>query len=148
MQIYQILKAEHVELKRRLKEAEGTTARAVKTREALLKDICLSLRSHAYAEEVALYEPLRADPALHDLLLEAKEEHELADLELARLEALPVTDETWGAKMEVLRESIEHHVEEEEEDFFPKAKKTLDGEAAVEAGERFLVEKKAFLERR
>ncbi len=147
MQIYQILKAEHVELKRHLKEAEDTTERAIKTREALLGRIALAVRAHAHAEELAFYEPLMADAALHDALLEGKEEHELAELELTRIEALPVTDETWGAKMEVLRETLTHHMDEEEEKMFPKARKTLDGDAAVEAGERFLAEKKAFLDR-
>lgn len=148
MDIYQILKAEHLDFKKHLKEAEDTTERAIKTREELLPKICAALRSHAHAEEVALYQRLEKDKGLHDLLLEAKEEHNLMELQLAQLETLPVTDETWKAKMEVLRESIEHHVEEEEEKMFPKAKKVVDGEEAKQAGEDFLAEKKAFLERR
>ncbi len=147
MDIYQILKAEHVDLKKNLKEVEETTERAVKTREEGLKKICAALRSHAYAEEIALYARLEKDAALHDLLLEAKEEHKLTEMQLAQIEATPVTDEIWKAKVEVLRESLEHHFEEEEEKMFPKAKKIVDGDEAKEAGEVFLLEKKAFMER-
>ena len=66
------------------------------------------------------------------ITLEAYEEHHVVDLVVAELEATPVSDETWGAKLTVAKENLEHHIEEEEEAMFTQARQVMD-EAELEA---------------
>ena len=130
MDIFDVLKQEHKELNSLLEQAEETTERAEKTRTELLSKIRTSLLLHAKAEEKSLYKRLKGEETLEDLLLEAAEEHEVAEHVLSELDGLDTADETWKAKVTVLHESIEHHVKEEEDEMFPKAKKCLaEGEA-------------------
>lgn len=54
-------------------------------------------------------------------------------------------DKRWGALMSVLKESLEHHIEEEEEELFKKARKSFDTETATEMAEKFTALKKKFV---
>lgn len=57
----------------------------------------------------------------------AHEEHHVVDVLLGEVDALDVRDETWGAKALVMKENVEHHIEEEEEhEMFPQARRVLD----------------------
>jgi hypothetical protein len=59
-------------------------------------------------------------------VLEGYEEHDVVNILMGELEALPVDDETWGPKAKVMIENIEHHIEEEEGDMFVKAREVFD----------------------
>jgi len=63
---------------------------------------------------------------------------------MGELEDVPVDDETWIAKFTVLKENIEHHVEEEEGDMFPKAREVI-GDELVSLGERMAARKAELL---
>jgi hypothetical protein len=79
----------------------------------------LSIR--ASIEEQFLYPTARElSDTLDSQVLEALEEHHLAKATLAELEKMAPSDERFDAKMTVLMENIRHHVDEEEEDLFPK----------------------------
>ena len=71
-----------------------------------------------------------------DITLEAFEEHRLVKQLLRELEGLDKSEETWTAKFTVLKENIEHHVEEEEDEMFKKARKVLSEEDAETLGTR------------
>jgi|SRR5688572_1980818 len=79
-------------------------------------------RSHAIAE--------------HETVLEGYQEHHVADLILKELHAVARGDERWGAKFKVLKENIEHHIEEEERRMFPAARAVLSREALNDLGVR------------
>ena len=110
-----------------------TTERGVKTREELFTQSDRARRAHAHRRNISELE--KADET-HDITLEAFEEHRLVKQLLGELEKMDKGDEQWTARFTVLKENIEHHVEEEETDMFPKAKKVLGDEKAEELGTR------------
>ena len=113
-----LLKADHDKVKRLLDELESTTERGVKTRTELFATIKGELTVHEIIEEEIFYPELKAHPKAKDIVLEGYEEHHVVDLLMGELEALDVEDETWGAKAKVMKENIEHHIEEEEGEMF------------------------------
>ena len=60
---------------------------------------------------------------------------------MAELEQTPVEDETWAAKLTVMKENLEHHIEEEEDDMFKKARQVMDEAELEELGERMSARK-------
>ena len=76
-----------------------------------------------------------------DQVLEGYEEHHVARLLLSELEALPVDHERWLPKLIVLREAIDHHVKEEEDQIFSDARKYFDRKVLAIMGERFMERK-------
>ncbi len=141
MNIFSILKAEHDEVKALLEKAEDTTMRAEQTRKELFEKIYEALMLHAKAEQRSLYDRLDQDKEFHELLLEAEEEHHLVERSLNEIEGTHSDDERWKAKITVLKEILEHHVKEEEEEMFPRAKKLLSKEEQETLGELFMQEK-------
>jgi hypothetical protein len=77
---------------------------------------------HELIEERILYPALKAHPEGRDIVLEGFEEHHVADLIVKELRALRVSAEEWGAKFKVLKENIEHHIQEEEGPMFRTAR--------------------------
>jgi hemerythrin-like domain-containing protein len=67
-------------------------------------------------------------------VLEGYQEHHVVDLIIGELRNLSPSDESWPAKAKVMHESLEHHIEEEEEKMFPKARKELSKEQLEELG--------------
>ncbi|HRO67720.1 MAG TPA: hemerythrin domain-containing protein [Pseudobdellovibrionaceae bacterium] len=89
------------------------------------------LRSHSEAEEAALYDLFEDDAVPHqsnlrDLSLEGYEEHSLMNLMLEHMDRHRQIDDVWKAQLTVLSELLDHHLDEEEKDFFPKVKSALD----------------------
>ena len=136
-----MLKADHDKVKGLLEDLESTTERGVKTREELFATIKGELTVHEVIEEEIFYPALKRHPKAQDIVLEAYEEHHVVDLLMGELEALDVTDETWGAKALVMKENIEHHIEEEEGEMFRQARRAFDREELVELGERMAARK-------
>lgn len=116
-----LLKEDHRLLKKLLDEGDDTTERAVKGRKELLDRLTAELKAHEKIEEEILYPALKKHEKAKEIVLEGYQEHHVADLIVAELHKTAVTDERWGAKFSVLKENIEHHIEEEEEDMFKKA---------------------------
>jgi hypothetical protein len=131
-----MLKADHDKVKRLLNELESTTERGVKTREELFATIKGELSVHETIEEEIFYPALKSHPKAKDLVLEAYEEHHVVDTVMAELEGLDVSDETWGAKATVMKENVEHHIEEEEGEMFKQARQVFDRDELEELGAR------------
>jgi hemerythrin-like domain-containing protein len=93
----------------------------------LFEQIADKLAVHATIEERHFY-PAVKEKRTEDILLESLEEHLGIKRILADLLALGGPEETFDAKMKFLKETVEHHVEEEHKDLFPKVKKLLDRE--------------------
>lgn len=122
---FAILKEDHRAVAKLFREIEDTTERAEKTRDTLFAEIKAALDEHTRIEEEILYPALEKAEKTHALTLEAEEEHAVVKDLLAQLESEDATAEEWTAKLTVMIENVEHHVEEEENDLFPKAEQAL-----------------------
>jgi len=89
----------------------------------LVETICNELKIHAQVEEEIFYPAVRAAIDDDDLMDEAKVEHDGAKQTIAELEAMRPGDELYDAKVTVLGEYVNHHVGEEQDSMFPKAKR-------------------------
>jgi hemerythrin-like domain-containing protein len=138
-----LLKADHDKVKGLLNELESTTERGVKTRSELFATIKGELTLHEIVEEEIFYPELKAHPKAEDIVLEGYEEHHVVDLLMGELEALDVSDETWGPKAIVMKENIEHHIEEEEGEMFPKARQVFDSAELDDLGKRMEARKQS-----
>ena len=143
MDAIELLKADHVKIKRLLTELESTTERGVKTRTELFATIKGELTLHEIVEEEIFYPELKAHPKAVDIVLEASEEHHVVDLLMSELEALDVAHETWGAKALVMKENIEHHIEEEEGEMFRQARQVFDAGELDDLGGRMSARKQS-----
>jgi len=121
-----MLKEDHQKVRTMLNDGEDTTERAVKTRTELLATLAEELRIHETIEEEIFYPALEEHAKTKDIALEGYEEHHVVDGIMEELDGLPVDDETWSAKFAVMKENLEHHIEEEESEMFPKARQVMD----------------------
>ena len=81
---------------------------------------------HAYIENGGMYPQVRDHvPDLEDDILESYEEHHVADVLVTGLAALTLDDERFDANATVLIENVEHHIEEDEQDWFRKVREQL-----------------------
>ena len=127
MKATELLKQQHDEVKAIFKQLEDGKGNA----KALLEKLGNSLSAHMVIEQEIFYPAvLEAD---EDLVLESYEEHAVARFALKRLLKAAPSDQTFKAKVTTLKELIEHHVKEEEDDLFPKADKAL-GERSKDLG--------------
>jgi len=131
-----LLEADHRRFEDLLKQGEQTTERGVKSRTALLDALTAALGVHELIEEKVLYPSLKPHAEARDIVLEGFQEHHVADLLVKELHDTAKDDEQWGAKLKVLKESLEHHIEEEEGTMFPIARQVLSGEELQEVGRR------------
>ena len=134
----QILEQDHRRLEDLLKQGEDTTERARTARQELLSTITAELKAHELMEEKVLYPALQSHPEARDIVLEGYEEHHVADLILDELREVATNDEQWGAKFKVLKENIEHHIEEEEGEMFRTARGIFSREELQGLAERML----------
>jgi len=141
MNAFALLKADHEKVSGILSTIEDTTERAIKGRDVLFARLKEELDLHARIEEDIFYPALEASDETREITLEAYEEHRLVKQLLAELEAEPKDSEEWTAKFTVLKENIEHHVEEEEGEMFKKARRVLSEEEIETLGDRLQKEK-------
>lgn len=138
-----LLKADHQELRRAFRAFEKAGERATKRKGELVDRMLELLTVHTYIENEVMYpEVRRLVPDLEDDILESYEEHHVADVLVAELAALSPDAERFDAKTTVLIESVEHHLEEEEGEWFPKVRAALGRKQLAELGQRMLDAKK------
>ena len=142
MNAFTLLKNDHDKVAGILEKLDETTERAVKTREELFAQLKTELDIHAEIEETIFYPELEKHDETRDITLEGIEEHRIVKELLAELDTMAKDDEVWTAKMTVLKENVEHHVEEEEGEMFPKARKALTEEEIEALGTRLEAAKK------
>ncbi len=131
------IESQHDEVKALLEKAAETTDRARKTRQQLLEKIKTKLEEHMEAEENTFYPRLMEEAGIEGQILEAEEEHFHARTALERLEEVEPDTTDWQARLKVLKELIEHHVEEEEDSIFEVALDTFDEDESHELNEAF-----------
>jgi hemerythrin superfamily protein len=123
MNAIDMLKTQHRKVEALFSKLEK--ARDAKKKEQYFIDIADSLAIHASIEEHHFYPGVKAR-STEELLLESVEEHLSMKRVLSDLLDLDVSDETFEAKCKVLKDLVEHHVEEEEGQLFPKVSKSVD----------------------
>jgi hemerythrin superfamily protein len=133
-----MLKEDHKKVKRLFREFEKSHKSAeTAAKRALVDEIIKELTTHAFIEETIFYPAARAEvPDNDDQVLESVEEHHVVAWLLSELAKLDPADETFDAKVTVLIENVEHHVEEEEQEFFPEVRKALGRKRLGELGDQ------------
>lgn len=128
-----LLTKDHKDVKTMFEQFEGLTDRSKASKKKLADQICNALTVHTQLEEKIFYPAVRKainDEAMMD---EAVVEHASAKDLIAQIEGMQADDDLYDAKVKVLSEQIEHHVREEEDEMFPKVRKTsLDLNALAE----------------
>jgi len=137
-----LLKDDHDEAKKMLERLDETTERAVKTRQELFTKLKAELVVHEAIEEEIFYPALKEHAEAKDIVLEAYEEHNVVDMVMSEIEQTPLEDETWKAKFTVMKENLEHHIEEEEGEMFKQARDVFDKDTLEQLGERMQERKK------
>ena len=140
-----MLRADHEKVTKLFKKFEGLHKdEANDEAEQVATQICNELTVHTKIEEEIFYPALREAIDDGDLLNEAEVEHATCKDLIAQIGKMSADDEMYAAKVIVLGEYINHHVEEEHREMFPKAKKAkkLDLNAL---GERMAARKSALM---
>jgi hemerythrin-like domain-containing protein len=140
-----LLKDDHEKMKGLLNELDATTERGTTTRERLFTKVREELTIHEAIEEEIFYPALKEHPKAREIVLEAYEEHGVVDMVIAEIEGVPFDDETWAAKFTVMKENIEHHIEEEEKEMFKQARDVFSKEELQELGGRMTARKEELL---
>ena len=134
MNAIDLLKADHERVKAILTQLSESTERGVKKRTDLLAKLEMEITIHTRLEEEILYPAFKdaGGKELDIMYYEAKEEHRTVDaLVLPDLKATDPASLEFSGRVKVVKELLEHHIEEEEEEMFPQAKKLL-GNATLE----------------
>ncbi|GAB3258549.1 hemerythrin domain-containing protein [Nocardioides dilutus] len=130
-----LLKNDHKEIRRLFREFEQAGDNATKTKGRLVDRIIELLTAHTYIENEVMYPRVRALlPDLEDDVLESYEEHHVADVLVMELYGMRPDAERFDAKTTVLIENVRHHMEEEEEEWFPKVREGLGRKTLQEIG--------------
>jgi hemerythrin superfamily protein len=146
-----VLNRDHEEVERLFRQFEKLTERAHRSKQKIVMKIIRELAIHAAVEEMLFYPAVRtaalkanvrALKEAADTVLESLEEHHVVKWTLSELEKMKPEDERYDAKVQVLMESVRHHVEEEEEELFPKARRLLGEDLLFELGDRIEKAKK------
>jgi len=134
-----LLKEDHKEMRRLFKAFQDAEEGPADQRQKLVGQIIEALTVHTYLENEVMYpEVRRLLPDLEDDILESYEEHHVADVLCAELFAMDAEDEHFNAKTTVLIENVLHHVEEEEQEWFPKVRDALGRKQLQEIGARMI----------
>lgn len=119
-----ILTADHKKVSKIFAEYEKLKDKDLDRKQELAKMACSELTIHAQVEEELFYPALRDVLAEEDLVDEAEVEHGSIKKLIAALESSTPADRLYDANMKVLTEYVKHHVEEEQDEIFPKAKES------------------------
>ncbi|MDQ3322764.1 MAG: hemerythrin domain-containing protein [Acidobacteriota bacterium] len=142
MNAIELLKSDHDKVEELFKQVEATEDENKK--HGLFTQIKAELETHTHIEETIFYPAIMVNKEIKDIVLEGLEEHKQAKTLLRDIPNLSDGSEKFDAKLKVLMEDVEHHVEEEESEMFPLVKKAFDKEQLEKLGEQLQSEKLSF----
>lgn len=129
-----VLKQDHKKVKQLFDQFESAETRRDKKK--IVQEALAELKIHAAIEEEIFYPAVRK-PVGKDVMNEADEEHHVAKLLIAELDAMTGSESHFDAKFVVLAENVRHHIKEEENEMLPKARSVdVDFEALAEKMKR------------
>ena len=139
-----MLKDDHKDILAAFKKFEAAGDSAHKTKGTLVDKIIELLTVHTYIENEVMYPRVRElVPALEDDVLESYEEHHVADVLVMELAAMKPDDERFTAKTTVLIENVRHHMEEEEQEWFPEVREGLGRKVLQDLGAEMIEARKS-----
>jgi iron-sulfur cluster repair protein YtfE (RIC family) len=138
MDPFELLRKDHEIVSKLFERLESLSGKA---KLGVFQQIKSELDLHTHIEEAIFYPALERANETRDLTLEAYEEHKVVKDLLSELDTAKSVSDEWEAKLKVLRENVEHHVDEEENELFDKANDVLTGEEAERLGDRMSAEK-------
>ncbi|MCF6376121.1 hemerythrin domain-containing protein [Nocardioides KLBMP 9356] len=134
-----LLKDDHKRIRKVFRDFQGAGEDATERKGRLVDTMIELLTQHTYIENEVMYPRVRELlPDLEDDVLESYEEHHVADVLVMELSGMKPTDERFDAKTTVLIENVTHHIEEEEQDWFPKVREGLGRKQLQEIGAEML----------
>jgi hemerythrin-like domain-containing protein len=144
MNAIQLLTKDHDEVKELFKQFESAGDRANKKKQTISEQVIKELKAHTKIEEQIFYPAVleKGDKETKALIREGIEEHRIADFMIGRLQSTNPEDETFDAKFKALTDCVKHHIEEEEGQLFPEAKKILRDQLETLGAEMEALEKK------
>lgn len=132
-----LLKQDHKAVEQLFKKFEKTGEKAHAAQRDVAERIVKELSVHAAIEEMVFYPAVREKvPDVEDTVLESLEEHHIVKWVAHELDGMNPDHERFRAKMTVLIENVRHHVEEEENELFPKVREVMKRKALQELGEQ------------
>jgi hemerythrin superfamily protein len=138
-----LLKQDHKEIRGLFGQFQKTGEAASARRGALVERILESLVVHTYIENECMYPRVRELlPDVGEDVLESYEEHHVADVLCSELAVLSPDSDRFHAKTMVLIEAVTHHMDEEEQDWFPKVRDGLGRKQLQELGAEMIELKK------
>jgi hemerythrin superfamily protein len=132
MNALDILKQDHQKVKGLFQEIRKDSDRG--RQKELFDKIDTELEIHTHIEETVFYPAVDEHEEFKDMIAEALEEHQEAKSLLDELEELRADNHDFGSKLQQLMEAVEHHVEEEEGEMFPKIQEVFDEDELEELG--------------
>jgi hemerythrin superfamily protein len=134
-----LLRDDHKEIRRLFKEFQQAGEDDQARKGKLVDQMLEALTVHTYLENECMYPEVRKLlPDLEDDVLESYEEHHVADVLCLELATMKPSDERFDAKVTVLIENVTHHIEEEEQEWFPKVRDGLGRKQLQEIGARMV----------
>jgi hemerythrin superfamily protein len=132
-----LLKNDHKEVKKLFRQFEKAGDSATVAKGEIVRRIIEMLTVHTYLENEIMYPQVRRLlPEVEDDVLESYEEHHVADVLCMELWSMDPSDERFAAKTTVLIENVEHHIQEEEQEWFPKVRDGLGRKKLQEIGQQ------------
>jgi len=132
MNALEVLKQDHQKVKGLFQEVRTGSDRS--KQKELFDKIDTELEIHAHIEETVFYPAIEEHEEFKDMVAEALEEHREAKALLDELEELGADSHDFGSKLQQLMEAVEHHVEEEEGEMFPKIQEVFDEDELEQLG--------------
>ena len=130
-----LLKNDHKDIRKAFADFEKAGENAHVTKGKIVDRIIELLTVHTYLENEVMYPRVRKLlPEVEDDVLESYEEHHVADVLVLELAALKPDHERFTAKTTVLIENVRHHMDEEEQDWFPQVREGLGRKVLQEIG--------------
>jgi hemerythrin superfamily protein len=135
MDIFELIKIDHRKVEELFSQIEGT--KDSKKLDQYFKQIYSELNLHSQVEELTFYPTMRDHEGTEELLEEAEQEHTEVKVLLEQMKSLEPGSSEFKAKIKELKEAVEHHVQEEENEVFPKVRQCMSDEELKQLAAEF-----------
>lgn len=135
MDVFELIKEAHRKVETLFTEIESTDGS--KKLDQYFNQLYKELNVHAQAEELTFYPTMRDHEDLKELVNEAEEEHTEVKVMLEQIKSLDATSSEFKAKISELKDAVQHHVQEEENEVFPKVRQSVNDEELKQLATEF-----------
>lgn len=125
MNVLEVLHDDHAVAERLFSDLMRTSSADKAKRQELFHTLKEALIKHSHAEEKVFYPLLRDKKPAHDMIEHGLDEHHQVESLLSKMDNIPADSDDWLDTLETIHAKVKDHVEEEENDIFPKARQLL-----------------------